>query len=217
MKTMIEHSFIQSRPPGIAVDETIFSEQFAPAPGPGRATAPSPGLIQWSWACRRLASLPYGSLEAAASAQPAPGDVALMRVEKTVFHKHLTTAENRRMRLYPGAQFIGVFGNRYACDAFEAEVLGPDNLSLLTAAGMVGTVKSKHHTAADPTQVSLLGYLRDAEGGRLNLKNRLFRPTATRRLPRNLICVVGTGMNRDRKSTRLNSSHGYQSRMPSSA
>ena len=131
-----------------------------------------------------------------------------MRVEKTVFHKHLTTAENRRMRLYPGAQFIGVFGNRYACDAFEAEVLGPDNLSLLTAAGMVGTVKSKHHTAADPTQVSLLGYLRDAEGGRLNLKNRLFRPTATRRLPRNLICVVGTGMNSGKTTTAARLTNG---------
>src|SRR6266498_2463245 len=153
MKTVIDHNFIQSRPPGLAVDEKAFSDQFLPESGSGRTARPAPGVIQWSWACRRLASLPYGSVEEAASAPPVPGDVALVRVEKTVFHKHLTTAENRRMRLYPGAQFIGVFGNRYACDAFEAEVLGPENLSLLTAAGMIGTVKSKHHVAADPTQV----------------------------------------------------------------
>src|SRR6266545_1152703 len=208
MKTVSEHNFIQSRTPGLAVDETVFSDQFLPEPGRGRTAGPSPGVIQWSWACRRLASLPYGSVEEAASAPPVPGDVALMRVEKTVFHKHLTTAENRRMRLYPGAQFIGVFGNRYACDAFEAEVQGPDNLSLLTAAGMIGTVKSKHYIAADPTQVTLLGYLRDAEGGRLNLKNRLFRPAAARRLPRNLIYVVGTGMNSGKTTTAARLTNG---------
>src|SRR5437867_2840818 len=208
MKTVIEHSFIQSRPPGLTLEETVFSDPFLPEPGPGRTAGPAPALIQWSWACRRLASLPCGSLEAAPSAPPVAGDVALVRIEKTVFHKHLTTAENRRMRLYPGAQFIGVFGNRYACDAFEAEVQGPDNLSLLTAAGMVGTVKSKHYTVADPTQVTLLGYVRNAEGGRLNLKNRLFRPTAVRRLPRNLIYVVGTAMNSGKTTTAARLTNG---------
>jgi len=190
------------------VDETVFSDSFFPEADAGRSAAATPGLIQWSWACRRLASLPYGSLEPAASAAPVPGDVALMRVEKTVFHKFLTTAENRRMRLYPGAQFFGVFGNRYACDAFEAEVTGSDNLSLLTAAGMVGTVKSKHHSAADPTQVTLLGYVRNAEGGRLNLKAQLFRPAAARRRPRNLIYVVGTGMNSGKTTTAARLTNG---------
>src|ERR1041385_3286092 len=75
---------------------------------------------------------------------PAPGDLAVARVEKAGFHKHLTTAENRRLRIYPGVQFVGVFGNRYASDAYEAEVQGTGDLSLLTGAGMIGTVKSKY-------------------------------------------------------------------------
>jgi hypothetical protein len=131
-----------------------------------------------------------------------------MRVEKTQFHRHLTTAENRRLRLYPGAQFVGVFGNRYACDAFEAEVLGTDNLAMLTAAGMIGTVKSKHHGAADPTLISLLGYIRDEEGTRLNLKNKLFRPTRLQRMPRSLILVVGTGMNCGKTTTAARLTNG---------
>lgn len=131
-----------------------------------------------------------------------------MRVERTEFHKFLTTAENRRMRLYPGARFVGVFGNRYACDAFEAEVAGTDNLSLLTAAGMVGTVKSRHHSVAEPTQISLVGYLSAAEGSRMNLKQQLFRPAAGRRMPRNLIYVVGTGMNSGKTTTAARLTNG---------
>src|SRR5207249_4507341 len=113
--------------------------------------------------------------------------VALVRVEKTGFHKHFITAENRRLRLYPGAHFTGVFGNRYASDAYEGAILGLDNLHMLTAAGMIGTVMSKHSTMDEPTEVSLVGFLSAAEGTRLNLKQRLFQPARTRRLPRNLI------------------------------
>src|SRR5262249_31295427 len=113
----------------IEMEEPVPVGHSPHAMGNGRATSASPPAIQWSWACRQLASVPLATLQDAESAPPVPGDVALIRVERTQFHKHLTTAENRRMRLYPGAQFIGVFGNRYACDAFEAEVLGPDHLS----------------------------------------------------------------------------------------
>ena len=58
--------------------------------------------------------------------------------------------------------FVGVFGNRYATDALEAEVIGVRNLSLLTTAGMVGTVKSKHSSINNTTQVAFLGYLKDS-------------------------------------------------------
>src|SRR5439155_18784054 len=40
-----------------------------------------------------------------------------------------------------------------------------------------------------------------ADGVRLNLKNRLFEPAAVRRLPRNLIYIVGTGMNSGKTTT----------------
>src|SRR5207245_836415 len=38
--------------------------------------------------------------------------------------KYLPTAENRRLRIYPEAQFVGGFGNPYAADAYEAELEG---------------------------------------------------------------------------------------------
>ena len=157
--------------------------------------------MQWSWACRKLGSERSVLLEDFESAPPKAGDVALVRVEKTGFHKHFITAENRRLRLYPGAHFTGVFGNRYASDAYEGAILGLDNLHMLTAAGMIGTVMSKHSTMDEPTEVSLVGFLSAAEGTRLNLKQRLFQPARTRRLPRNLIYIVGTSMNAGKTTT----------------
>src|ERR1044071_1663750 len=172
-----------------------------PAPTPAGAAALSSGEVHWSWACRRvkaMPSLPPGNSE---PARPHPGDLALVRVETGGFHKQLTTADNRRMRLHPGALFVGVFGNRYASDAYEAEVQGPDNLSLLTAAGMIGTVISKNDTIAEPTRISFVGFVPGPDGSRLNLKERLFRPATARRAPRNLVYVVGSGMNTGKTTT----------------
>jgi hypothetical protein len=157
--------------------------------------------IYWSWACRRVQTEAGLELEELPTRAPVPGDVALVRVNTMGFHKHITTAENRRLRLYPGAQFIGVFGHRYASDAFEAEVVGTDNVSLLTGAGMIGTVKSKYGNMADATQVSLIGFIREANGDRLNLKQRLFRPTTARQYPANLLYIVGTSMNSGKTTT----------------
>ncbi len=187
MKTLIE-----TNPSRDGIEETVVSRYFPPEPNTDKGGAPS---LQWSWACRKLDALPLAALEDSRSAPPMPGDVAVVRVEKAGFHKYLTTAANRRLRLYPGAQFVGVFGNRYASDAYEAEVDGLDRLSLLTAAGMIGTVKSKHESMADPTGISLVGFVSGPNGMRLNLKDRLFRPAPGRLLPRNLIYMVGTGMN----------------------
>ncbi len=173
--------------------ELSSPRQFSLESNSGAAAVPP---IQWSWACRKLASGPSLLLEEDfETAPPRPGDVALVHVERAGFHKYLTTADNRRLRIYPGDHFVGVFGNRYASDAYEAAVQGLDNLSLLTAAGMIGTIMSKHREMAEPTEISLVGFMCGAEETRLNLKQRLFRPAPTRRRPRNLIYIVGTAMN----------------------
>src|SRR6266567_3023596 len=179
----------------IPLEETRFREHRPPDPNLGNGGVAAPSATQWSWACRKVEPVPLDPLEITGQAIPLPGDLAVVRVQKAGFHKYLTTAENRRLRLYPGAQFVGVFGNRYASDAYEAEVEGTGNLSLLTGTGMIGTVKSKHEVMGEPTRLSLIGFVRATEEARLNLKSRLFRPTTARRLPRNLLCVVGTGMN----------------------
>ena len=74
-------------------------------------------------------------------------------------------------------------------------------------AGMVGTVKSKHHEVAAPTRLSLVGYVCTADGIRLNLKKHLFHRTTLCRLPLNLIFVVGTGMNCGKTTTAARLTH----------
>jgi hypothetical protein len=166
-------------------------------------------VIYWSWACRKITSLQGLVLEDPVLPRPpSPGDVALVRVERTDNEEYITTAENRHLRLYPGVLFAGVFGHRYAADSFEAEVQGLDNLSMLTDAGLIGTVKSKHHQAPEPVRVSFVGFLRDAGVERLNLKRRFFQPAVTRRLPCNLIYIVGTGVNSGKTTTAARLTNG---------
>ena len=152
-------------------------------------------LPRWSWACRimdpgatQLISRPMGYV-------PAAGDLAVVQVEEMGYHERITTQDNLRLRIYPGDCIVGVFGNRYATDAYEGEVDGLDNLSLLTAGGMIGTVRSRHRSVKRPTRVRFLGYVANAAGQVLNLKAAAFQKVAPIQSPRNLVAVVGTGMN----------------------
>ena len=108
--------------------------------------------VKCSWACRILNHDEDYYLDTYPSRGPRVGDVAVFRVDHVSNHSGLITFNNMRLRLYKDVLFMGVFGNRYATDAFEAEVQGLDNLNLVTAAGMVATVKSKHKDVKDPTQ-----------------------------------------------------------------
>src|ERR1043165_106608 len=117
MKNVIDTPLVETAPYGSGAEETteetVFPGQFTPEPNSAQSGVQP---MQWSWACRKLGSQPSVLLDDFES-PPRAGDVALGRVEKTGFHKYFITAENRRLRLYPGAQFTGVFGNRYASDA----------------------------------------------------------------------------------------------------
>ena len=153
--------------------------------------------VKCSWACRILDHSADHYLDTYPMSGPRVGDVAVFRVEHVGNHSGLVTFNNMRLRLYKDDLFMGVFGNRYATDAFEAEVEGLDKLHLVTGGGMVGTVKSKHSDVKDPTVVSIVGFVNKASGGRVNLKYNLrpepfieFDPGA-----QNIIAIVGTGMN----------------------
>jgi Domain of unknown function (DUF1611_C) P-loop domain len=154
----------------------------------------------WTWSCRVLDRFDGYTIERDASAPPAPGDLAVVRIEEIGAHYRLVTADNKRLRIFPGDQFVGVFGNRYATDAFEAEVSGLENLSVLTGGGMIGTVKSKHKDAGKPTRISFVGFL--ASGSRrVNLISHTFKPAVPRGRATNLIVVVGTSMNSGKTTT----------------
>lgn len=127
--------------------------------------------------------------------RPQVGDLALVEVQEIGSHERITVHDNSRLRIYPGDYLIGVFGNRYATDAYEAVIEGGDNLSLLTGCGMIGTVRSRHRSIGKPTLVKLVGFLSDYSRGQLNLPSMAFRVSEPRHPTRNLVTVVGTGMN----------------------
>ena len=129
--------------------------------------------IRWTWACRLLdQGLSYEISHDDVNDSTIPGDIALFKVTRIGSHFRLINTSNQKFRIYVGDMFVGVFGNRYATDALEAEVEGVKNLSLLTTAGMVGTVKSKHSSISNTTQVAFLGYLKNSQN-RINSKKIL--------------------------------------------
>ena len=159
--------------------------------------------IRWSWACRIMDI--NGSYEVDSNDLtdiPNVGDVALFKVLSIGYHKQIMTIANKRIRLYEGDLFVGVFGNRYATDAYEGEVEGTNNLSVLTGAGMIGTVKSKYRSMGSPSDVLCLGFLRDvATQQRVNLKSLKFKKSEPSYDFRNIIVIVGSGMNSGKTTT----------------
>jgi hypothetical protein len=159
--------------------------------------------IRWGWACRLLDDISSKfEIETVAShAEPVAGDVALFKVSRVGENKALVTNTNKRMRIYVGDLIVGVFGNRYATDAFEGDVEGIRNLSLLTASGMVGTLKSKHRSVSKPTRVSFIGFLQFIIGQRVNLKQIKFNKSQPKSRLKNLILIIGSGMNSGKTTT----------------
>jgi molybdopterin-guanine dinucleotide biosynthesis protein len=157
--------------------------------------------IKWSWACRILENGSYKLDENSLTVEPRVGDIALVKVDRVGYHSSLVTANNRKLRIYQGDLIVGVFGNRYATDALEAEVLGLQDLSILTAGGMIGTVKSKHNDFGRPTGVTFVGFLKNEKGKRVNLKEFGFRASQPKGVLKNIIMVVGTGMNAGKTTT----------------
>jgi hypothetical protein len=150
--------------------------------------------VKWSWACRILPHETY-RVDPSQSVEPHVGDIAVVKVEQVGHHAAMMNVNNRKLRLYRGDLIVGVFGNRYATDAVEAEVSGFRDLSLLTSAGMIGTVRSKHQDFGKSTTISFVSFLNGAGGRRVNLKElRSFNPSPESRVD-NLIAIVGTGMN----------------------
>lgn len=157
--------------------------------------------IKWSWACRILGDGGYSLDENPSAAIPRAGDLALVKVDRIGYHNSIISSDNRRLRIYRNDVIVGVFGNRYATDAVEGELFGFQDLSILTAGGMIGTVKSRHRDFGKPTGVTFVGFLKNKKGQRINLKEVGFRPSRPKGTLRNVIVVVGTGMNAGKTTT----------------
>jgi len=164
--------------------------------------------LKWSWSCSSLKNdkAEYQIQDISDSNQdhtPQVGDVAIFRIKKIGKHRNLVSHDNKQMRLYENDLFIGVFGNRYASDAFEGRVKNLDKISILTAAGMVGTVRYRNKNVKRSTKISFEGYLCDDKDNRINLKKRMFKKNNSMKnnTLKNLILVVGSGMNSGKTTT----------------
>jgi len=155
---------------------------------------------KWSWATRCVSDSEY-FIEKSPLSKPEPGDLGLFRVTKIGYHQQLITRDDKKLRLYENDLFVGVFGNRYATDGFEGKVERLDKLSMLTGAGMVGNVVSRHKAIKKSTKISFVGLLTDEKGNRVNLKKINFRKFIPTNPPANLILVVGSGMNSGKTTT----------------
>lgn len=152
--------------------------------------------VKWSWVCRHLVE---GRSDAKCylglkRKNPKPGDVVLVRVDRVGHHGFIETGDERRLRIYEGDRLMCVFGNRYATDVYEGRVLDSKKLHLLTGSGLVGTVVSRNRDVSRPTDLSFLGYLADASGCRVNLRELRFHSPIPESSPVEVILVVGTGM-----------------------
>lgn len=149
---------------------------------------------KWGWACRDLStSHPHHVAEINGGEV---GDVVVAQVVEIRNHTRLMNAECTRIRLYEGDLVVGVLGHRYATDAFEGYgVIENGSVDLLTNAGMMGKVSRRNTAVKAPTRLKILGGLVDAADHRINLVERCFRPRLPVTAERNVVVVLGTGMN----------------------
>jgi hypothetical protein len=156
--------------------------------------------VRWSWATRLINNSEF-YVEKSPVSKPVSGDLGLFRIKEIGYHQNLITKDDKKLRLYENDLFVGVFGNRYATDAFEGRVGKLNKISLLTAAGMVGTVRSRHRSIKRSTKLAFVGLLVDKNDNRLNLKELFFHKSLPKSFPKNLILVVGSGMNSGKTTT----------------
>lgn len=141
--------------------------------------------------------------------KPQIGDLVLARVEKIGSHAKLELPNGRRAHLSPGDTIIAAYGNRYAPDQFEA-IISPtmEPCHLVAAGGIISTKLCKHDAMANPTRVTPLGLIADAQGNRLNLSSYgvQFTPE-TSRIP--TVLVAGTAMNAGKTMTAASLVHAF--------
>ncbi len=156
--------------------------------------------LRWLWACRALDQASTYRMVPAGRV-PRAGDVIVAEVTRIRNHTRIMTAANERLHLYEGDLLVGVLGNRYATDAFEAEVTTTDDLHILTAAGMMGTVRSRHAGVKAPTELRFVGHLSQDGLTPLNLTQVMRHPPRPFVPASPILFVVGTGMNSGKTTT----------------
>lgn len=135
------------------------------------------------------------------SETPQPGDIALARVEKIGKNTNLELPSGRRCSLYRGDLMTVVFGHRYATKQFEGYARADgERCDLLSMAGVCGLVESKHDSMPEPSKLHLLGFVADADGQRLRLRQFALPPAPPHPRP-SVVVVCGTSMDSGKTHT----------------
>ena len=135
------------------------------------------------------------------SVSPEAGDIVLAKLEKIGKNATLELANGRRCTLHEGDLLAVVFGNRYATLQFEGYAKSNgQSCDLLSMGGLCGLVESKHSKAADPSKLSLLGAIGNANGDPLNLREFALSPVHSPIQP-HVIVVCGTSMDAGKTHT----------------
>jgi hypothetical protein len=134
---------------------------------------------------------------------PIAGDICLARIDRLGHHSRLELPCGRRAYLYPGDEVLLAYGARYATDQFYSEV--PDSFGscqMVAAGGIASTMVSRHTKTRQPTQITPIGLLSDAQGRTINLNDfAIAQIQPMHRQRPHIVAVVGSGMNSGKTTT----------------
>lgn len=156
--------------------------------------------IKWGYALSQITDLP-GDWETARDRvrfdphPPRHNDVLISQVVEIGRHARLDRVDLTKTRLFEGDLIGMAFSPRYATRQFEAIV--PDSLDeihFVCAGGVIGQVVNTPDNMKPPTLLRPLGYLTDAAGERVNLRDYALSPMSTSTDGIDIIIVVGSAM-----------------------
>lgn len=181
-----------------------MTEQTESGPAQPRSAADPVALASaapWAFSTRRVDRSAVAGLDTCAT--PRPGDLVLARVDALGHHANLQLADGRRRRLFVDDHIVVAYGNRYACEQFEARVprhLGPCHL--VAGGGIAGQALSWHdRIGRGPTRISPLGLLTGSDGCVLNLDDFALTPEGRCTELPPVIAIVGTAMDAGKTQT----------------
>ncbi len=195
----------------IDADEAFAVCQGTLIPQPASSTTapPVPESAKWSFTTRRVRREDACGLSTDFT-HAVPGDLVLARTEEIGQHKKVQLATGRYSENIVGDYLVMVVGDRYAPDQFEGRAeISATSCVVIAGGGILGQVVEAHEKMEDPTRVTPLGLLTDAEGEVMNIASYAL---PERRIPSEtvVIGIFGTSMNAGKTTTSMSIAHGLR-------
>ncbi|HXG83621.1 MAG TPA: hypothetical protein VNI84_06300 [Pyrinomonadaceae bacterium] len=161
--------------------------------------------LKCGFVTRLVSSNLYAFAALSPEQRPRVGDIILGRVGRIGRHTKMDDCDGRRTTLLKNDLVVAAYGNRYATDQYEGVV--PETTAschILSNAAVCGIVKSKHAKMSAPTELEVIGFMRNAAGQQLNLRDfglklrtkKVTSIKSSKKLDRpSIVVVVGSSMN----------------------